>query len=136
MKETKYDRITIRFDWSLGKKIRALAKRRGLTVAEYCRMMCLLEVINDEPDTRLVEQQLKDTLADVEAFARLEVEAQMPVLREAVDAVDKLREASKTATTWLLAVARAVDAYGRQKGERGDVSSERHASGLDTLDEG
>jgi hypothetical protein len=129
------DRITIRFDRVLGQKIRALAKRRGLSVAEYCRLMCLLEVVNDVPDSHLVNQQLKETMADMQAFAQRDRAAQLPVLREAVDAVEKLREASKSATTWLLAVTRAVDAYTRQKGGRPDASA-GHAGGDDPPVEG
>jgi hypothetical protein len=135
MAETKYDRITIRFDRSLGKKIRELAKRRGMTTSEYCRMMCLLEVLNDQPDNRLVNAQLKDTLADLQSFAQSDPQAQLPVLREAMEAVEKMREASKSATTWLLAVARAVDAYTNQKGAHPDASA-GDAGGVDPADAG
>jgi hypothetical protein len=44
------DRITIGFEPPLGRQIRALARRRGLTVAAYCRLMCSLEVMG-EPTT-------------------------------------------------------------------------------------
>jgi hypothetical protein len=124
MKETKYDRITIRFDPALGKKIRALAKRKGLAVADYCRLMCSLEVLNEEPEHpfTLVQQQLKETLGDVEAFAQQEPQHQAAVMRRCLDALTAARKAEEQAIAWLQAVARASDAFTRQKGARSDAS--------------
>jgi hypothetical protein len=119
----KDDRITIRFDRVLGRKIRALAQRRGLSVAEYCRLMCCLEVLNDDPDQpyTLVQQQLKETLSEVEAFAQQDPQDQAVTLHRNLEAIAKLREATKKvneaadqALTWLYAIGRASDAYTRQ----------------------
>jgi len=136
----KDDRITIRFDPALGRKIRDLAKRRGLSVSDYCRLMCSLEVMDDPPKQPFdpVNPQLKETLADTQAFAQLGPQAQLPALRQAVDAVLKLDEATKQAVTWVLAVARAMDAYINQTGRagRGLNASSGYTGGADTSDTG
>jgi hypothetical protein len=133
--KAKDDRITIRFDPAIGKKIRALAKARGLSVADYCRLMCTLEVLNDQPEQpfSLVHQQLKETLSEVESFGRLEPQDQVDAMRRSLDAITKVKEAADQAFTWLNAVARASDAYTRQKGARADASS-GHARSTDTPD--
>jgi hypothetical protein len=121
----KEDRITIRFDRALGKKIRALAAQRGLSVAEYCRLMCCLEILNAEPDqpVSLVQQQLKETLAEVETFGQLDPQHQVDVMRRSLETVATMRQATDQLFTWLNALVRASDAYTRQKGGRADAGA-------------
>jgi hypothetical protein len=121
MKHDKSDRITIRFDPVIGRKIRALAQQRGLSVADYCRTMCMLEVLNEPPERpfTLVQQQLKETLVDVETFGQLDPQDQVDVIRRSLDAVTTVKKAADKAFTWLYAVARASDALTKnQKGDR------------------
>jgi hypothetical protein len=123
---SQYDRITIRFDRTVGRKVRALAKRRGLSMAEYCRMMCSLEILNDDPDLPIdVHQQLKEVLADTERFGQADPQSQVNVLRRTLDTITALRAAADEATTWLTALTRASYAYtrARQTGGRPDARS-------------
>jgi hypothetical protein len=124
MSSEKSDRITIRFDPVIGRKIRALAKRRGLSVADYCRTMCMLEVLNEEPDQpfTLVQQQLKETLSEVETFTQLDPHDQVAMMRRSLDAITTAKKAADKAFTWLYALASASDASTRQKGARHDAS--------------
>jgi hypothetical protein len=119
----KEDRITIRFDRALGKKIRALAAQRGLSVAEYCRLMCCLEILHEEPGHpfTVVQQQLKETLSEVETFGQLEPQHQVDVMRRSLETVTAMRQATNQLFTWLNALVRASDAYTRQKGGGGDA---------------
>jgi hypothetical protein len=114
------DRITIRFDRALGKKIRALAKRRGLSVAEYCRLMCSLEVLIEEPDqpATLVQQQMKETLTEMEHFGHLDPQHQAALLRRSLEVFTAARNAVNEGLTWLTALIRASDAFTRHRSGR------------------
>jgi hypothetical protein len=135
MKHDKSARITIRFDPVVERKIRELAKRRGLSVADYCRMMCMLEIVNEDPDqpATLVQQQLKETMSEMETFAQLDPQDQVAMMRHSLDAITAAKKAADKAFTWLYALASASDAYTRQKGERPDASP-GHAGGAGTPD--
>jgi hypothetical protein len=116
MKAQKYDRIMIRFDPALGKKIRALAKRRNLTVTEYCRLMCCVEILNDDPDMPVaVLQQLKEVLADTERFTQFDPQEQVEAMRRGLNAIEAVQKAAKEAMTWMNALVRASDAYSRAR---------------------
>jgi hypothetical protein len=114
--DEKYERITIRFDRKVGRKIRAMAERRGLSMAEYCRMMCSLEILNEDPDVPLdVYQGLKDALVETEHFAQAPQQSQVDVLRHTLDTIIAVRNAADEAMTWLTALTRASDAYARAR---------------------
>jgi hypothetical protein len=130
MKDEKYDRITIRFDRVVGRKIRALAKRRGLSVAAYCKLMCSLEILNDDPDLPVdVRQQFKEVLGDIESFGQLDPQRQVDVMRRSLDAITAVRKAADQAFTWMNALVRASDAFTRQKGARPDASADAGGPG-------
>jgi hypothetical protein len=120
MADDKYDRVMIRFDPALGAKIREMARRRGLTMAEYCRTMCSLEVLSEDPAQPfgMVQQQLKEALGEVQTFGELDPQQQGRVLGRTVQALMDVSMTIEQALEWLTALARASDAVTGQRGAR------------------
>jgi hypothetical protein len=118
MRHDKADRITIRFPPLIGRKIRALAKAQGMSVADYCRAKCMVDIVNDEPHPSftVAQQQFKETMADMETFAQLDPKDQADVLRRSLEAVATVKKSADKAFTWLYALATASDALTNQKG--------------------
>jgi hypothetical protein len=127
------DRITIRFPPVIGAKIRALAKEQGLSVADYCRAKCMLDIVNEEPHHAFTrnEYALKDTMAEMQHFAELDPQRQADVLRRSLEAITTVKKAADKAFTWLYAVASASDALTTQKGGRAHARR-GHAGDPDT----
>jgi hypothetical protein len=106
-----------------------------LSVAEYCRLMCCLEILHEEPDHpfTMLHQQLKETLSDIETVGQLNPASQVDFMRRGLETVTAMRKAADQLFTWLNAFMPASDAYTRQKGGRADASA-RHEGGHDTPD--
>lgn len=103
----KDDRITIRFDPALGGKVRSLAKRRGLPVAEYCRLMCCLEIMHDDGHHPL----FKESLSEGEAGRQIDPPPQVGAIRRSLEAVTTIKTAADQLMTWLSAVDHASEAF-------------------------
>jgi hypothetical protein len=106
----KTKNIVFRVDPGTYRQIEAEAKRRGLTVSSYVRLMATAPLVGaGPPDARPLNQELKDLIAEAHDVRPGDARARLETLKRSIEAVMAAHSVIADTVRWLVNIGQTID---------------------------